>query len=256
MLGLAVAMSELPPGPLNGSTIMRRVSPSIRDLAATACVASVVIIAGCSSAPEGEAAPTALASTVTAAVSPTPEPSPEPPEPSPEPTFDQAGYLANLSRDPFLEKYSDDALLLLAEAACNAMPGAEDLQPARDAVGSIVTDPDSVNLVVWTALPMRCPEYEPLVEVDLGGVENPAAAPEGEPRDAYLSSLRTHPWYTPDLTDEMLVMQGQAICDGFTRGDSLDQTMVYFEPYPRDVAELAIESAVEYMCPEHADRLN
>lgn len=171
------------------------------------------------------------------------------------PTFDQAGYLANLSHDPFLEKYSDDALLLLAEAACSAMPGAEDLQPARDAVGSIVTDPDSVSLVVWTALPMRCPEYEPLVEVDLGGVENPVAAPEGEPRATYLSSLRALPWYA-GLTDEILIMQGQTICDGFTRGDSLAQTMIYFEPYPRDAAELAIQSAVQHMCPEHEDRLN
>lgn len=215
-------------------------------------LAMAALLAGCSapSTQEADESPTETPSPEALVTKPV-----ETVEPSSGPTFDTAAYLANLSHDPFLDEYTDGELLELADAACNAMPGAEDLEPARAVIRSTVADPDSINLIVWTAIPMNCPEFEQLVEVDLGGVASPAAAPEGEQADSYLAALRAHPW-NDGLTDDMLTMQGQTICDGFTRGDSLEQTMIYFQTYPTDVAELAVRAAVDFVCPEHRNRLD
>jgi len=198
-----------------------------------------VMVTGCSTGLEPTPSPTASNAPMSPAAGPTP-------------TLSEAeiGYLTNVRHSPDWANLSDEDLLSKGRDVCRAFDGGATYDEAIDpliATGSV----DSAMVLASTAVFEFCDEHDAIIEVALGGPANPQADPTGAAADGYLSAVRVDPYFD-DATDDAITMLGTTMCDGFTRGDTLEVTLGYMEAMPQDSAMTLLRAATTYICPQHA----
>jgi hypothetical protein len=227
---------------------------------AAVAIALAALLGSCSSPPADDApqkppAPVEEpepAATETAAPEPveTVDPTPlDPVAPTPDPA--ETGFLLNISHDPLLAVVDPQDLLTLGLDVCTSLDGGATLAETKPPVLAVVGDPDSTDLLTRSAGTILCDRHDAAVEIDFGGVADPQPDPEGTTKDTYLAAVRSIPGFVDDtVSDEMLLFMGTTYCDGFTRGDSLETSLGYLEPYAVDAA-LAFLDATTEICPEH-----
>lgn len=234
---------------------------------ANAAVAAIVLIAllcSCSAPADG---PSQSPAATVEKPQPTASELPPPPDPvdtveptpldtlAPSPDPAETEFLLNISHDPLLAVVDPQELLTLGLDVCASLDGGATLAETKPPVLAAVHDPDSTDLLTRSAGTILCERHDAAVEIDFGGLPDPQQDPEGTTRDTYLAAVRAIPGFVDDtVTDEMLIFMGTTYCDGFTRGDSLETSLGYLEPYPVDAA-LAFLGAATEICPEHRSML-
>lgn len=171
-----------------------------------------------------------------------------------EPDDGKTSFLLNVRHSPDYAARSDDDLLAAAEHVCSAL---DEGATYDEAVAPVVSDgatEESALLLAASAVFSFCPEHDPVIEVAMGGPSDPQETPEGDERSAYIERIKSDPYYA-GFDDEGLLMLGTTYCDGFTRGDSREQSLDYLSPIPEDSALLLLHAAVDNICPEHAGKL-
>lgn len=203
---------------------------------------AVLFLAGCSASGDGSTAP---ASTTTIEATPTT-------------TLDasETSFLDNIGHDPLLEDFTDAQLVAVGRQACEVVTSGGDMESAKAAVGELIGDSDSTDLVTRSAIIYFCDDYDHLVDVDLGGVENPEPAPTGDARSQYIAAVRAMPSVDDTVTDEMISILGRTYCDGFTRGDDEATALGYMSMYSEADAKTLLRATVTYLCPEHAGKVS
>ena len=212
--------------------------------AAPVTLLAVLLLGGCSASEDGAAAPTptkAVEATPTATATVDPA---------------ETSFLENISHDPFLEDFTDAQLVSVGRQACDVVTSGGDMAGAKAVVNELIGDPDSTDLVSRSAIIYFCGDYDHLVDVDLGGVENPEPAPTGDAKSQYIAAVREVPSVDDTVTDDMIVMLGRTYCDGFTRGDDEATALGYMSMYREDDAKALLRATVTYLCPEHAGKVS
>lgn len=209
--------------------------------------AAVAVLAGCAGGPApalsaagSPASPSASPSRPTEAAG-TPTPSNDP----------RTLFLLNVRHSPTFEPQTDEVLLGKADAVCAAL---DHDGTYEDAVAPLLTDgatADDALVLAASAVFWFCDQHDQIIEVQTGGVANPAPDPTGSSEDAYLAVMRADPFYA-EADDDLLIMIGTTYCDGFTRGDSLEVALGYTEPTLRSSAMVMLTAATTYICPQHA----
>ena len=211
----------------------------------------VTVTAGCAGSPEASAPTPTMSKAPAATRTATPRPTPTPAKR----TDAELGYLLNVKHDPFLDDLSDKELLQLGHRVCTDLAGGADLGKAKKHIRKTVNDQDSANLLAWTAVEQFCDEHDQLVEVDQGGPEHPQADPTGDAKTQFVAAVRELDGVDDTVTDDMIVMLGTTMCDGFTRGDSLKTSLGYMDLFTHDTAVAFLKATTKYICPEHADKV-
>lgn len=212
--------------------------------AAPVALLAALFLAGCSASEDGAAAPTPT-NTVIAT-------------PTATAAADEAAasFLLNISHDPLLEDFTDAQLVSAGRQACEVVTSGGDMAGAKAVVNELVADPDSADLVTRSAIIYFCGDYDHLVDVDLGDVENPQPAPTGDAKSKYIAAVREVPSIDDSITDDMIIMWGRTFCDGFTRGDDEATALGFMSMYSEDDAKALLRATVTYVCPEHAGKVS
>lgn len=217
-------------------------------------------LAGCSSDPgpqkEAGAEPS---STDTSRASASPSPGRDTPSPTEEPARDrnraETGFLLTVRHSPDFERQTDEELLAAGRRICSDLDNGATYERAVSPVIADGASEESALILAANAVHQFCQKHNSTIEVELGGPASPQPEPKGDERTAFLAQVREDEFYQSDITDEAILVLGTTVCDGFTRGDSLDVTLGYFEAIPRDSAIAFIEASVTHICPEHSDRI-
>jgi hypothetical protein len=205
-------------------------------------VLAVLLVAGCSASGDGAPAPTptrAAPATPTATVD-----------------ASETSFLENVGHDPLLEDFTDAQLVSVGRQACDVVTSGGDMASAKAVVDELIGDSDSTDLVTRSAIIYFCDSYDHLVDVDLGGVENPEPVPTGDAGSQYIAAVRAMRSVDDTVTDEMIVMLGRTYCDGFTRGDDEATALGYMSMYSEADAKTLLRATVTYLCPEHAGKVS
>lgn len=178
-------------------------------------------------------------------------------EPAPSPSLNESevGFLTNIRHAQDLTDRSDGDLLASGRMVCSSLTADATYDAAVAPVLASGVSPESALILAATAVFEFCPEHDAVIEVALGGPESPAPDPEGSGRDQFLAAVRADPFFDKSVSDELAIMLGTTVCDGFTRGDSLDETLEYMASMPEPSAMTLLGAAVAHVCPEHAAKL-
>ena len=218
--------------------------------------ATCLLLSGCGSQPpaaEPELSPSSSAGSPTAEPAPDPDPTEEPAGSDPA----VEGFLLNVRHVPALDEMSDADLLAAADDVCATLDGGGGYDEAVAPLLAAGLSADEVLVLASTAVFEFCQEHDLVMEGAVVGVDpgKLATEPEGDNRSRFLAQVRQDPFYSEDVTDDALLMLGTTMCDGFTRGDTLEVTLGYMSGIPDSSARAFLSAATQHICPEHADKL-
>jgi len=167
----------------------------------------------------------------------------------------EAGFLTSVrSSSESLKRRLDSQLLASAAQVCSSFDtGATYEEAVAPLLADGVSD-EAAMVLASNAVFEFCGKHDSIIDVALGGVADRQEKPTGEPKDQFLAAARVDPFFA-EVTDDALLMLGTTVCDGFTRGDSLEVTLGYFDQLPRETAVKFIRTSVELLCPKHTERL-
>lgn len=161
------------------------------------------------------------------------------------------GYLTNIRHSPDWADLADGDLLAKGRAVCDAFDQGATYDAAVSPLLEGGAGETSAMILASTAVFEFCDRHDPVIEVALGGPAEPQPDPTGEAADDYLGAVRSDPNFD-GASDDAITMLGTTMCDGFTRGDTLEVTLGYMEAMPRESAMTLLRAATTFICPEHA----
>lgn len=231
----------------------------MRSIVGAAAVLVCLVLAGC----DTEAVDSASSAPVKTAPAPSAS-SPSPTASSPTTTSSpteasytnaEEGFLTSVrSSSESLNQRLDSQLLASAVQVCSSLDtGATYDEAVAPLLDDGVSD-EAAMVLASNAVFEFCDKHDSIIDVALGGIADRQEKPTGEPKDQFLAGARADPFFA-EVTDDAVLMLGTTVCDGFTRGDSLEATLGYFDLMPKETAVKFIRMSVELLCPKHAERL-